>query len=155
MIKYFESNGAPSCPKNKNPAECMLEAISAVNPNPKEKDWAEVWLNSANHTNHVENINQLITARLSQTLENQIANSREFAMPWEAQVCAVVQRTFVSYWRAPQYTIGKFTLHIFTALFNRFTFYKFKHTSIDMQFRFFSIFLILTICPLLIQQTSP
>ena len=67
----------------------------------------------------------------------------------------MVQWTFVSYWRAPQYTIGKFTLLIFTALFNRFTFYKLKHTSIDMQFRFFSIFLTLTICPLLIQQTSP
>ena len=38
-------------------------------------------------------------------------------MPWEAQVCAVVQWTFVSYWRAPQDAISKFALHIFTALF--------------------------------------
>ncbi|PUU74958.1 hypothetical protein B9Z19DRAFT_1103193 [Tuber borchii] len=52
------------------------------NPNRKEKDWAEVWLNSAGHANHVENINQPITARLSQTSENQIDDSREFAMPW-------------------------------------------------------------------------
>jgi len=29
MIKYFESNGAPRCPKDKNPAEYMLEPIGA------------------------------------------------------------------------------------------------------------------------------
>jgi len=155
MIKYFESNGAPRCPRDKNPAEYMLEAIGAGDPNRKDKDWAEVWLNSANHTNRVQEINQQITARLSQTSENQIADSREFAMPWHAQVRAVVKRTFVSYWRTPEYTIGKFALHIFTGLFNSFTFYKLAHTSIDMQSRFFSIFLTLTICPPLIQQLQP
>jgi len=56
-----------------------------------------VWLNSASHANHVENISQLITAPLSQTSENQIDDSGEFAMPRQAQVRAVVQRAFLSY----------------------------------------------------------
>ncbi|KAG0640807.1 ABC drug exporter AtrF [Tuber brumale] len=155
MIKYFESNGAPRCPRDKNPAEYMLEAIGAGDPNRKEKDWAEVWSNSANHTARIEEISQLITTRLSQASENQIVDNREFAMPWHTQVLAVVQRTFVNYWRTPEYTIGKFSLHIFTGLFNSFTFYKLANTSIDMQSRLFSVFLTLTISPPLIQQLQP
>ncbi|RPB00590.1 putative ABC transporter [Choiromyces venosus 120613-1] len=152
MIKYFESNGAPRCPEDKNPAEYMLEAIGAGDPNHKEQDWSEVWTNSSNHAARLSEINDLIATRLSKTSENQATDNREFAMPWHTQTLAVTKRAFTNYWRTPQYTIGKFSLHIFTGLFNSFTFYNLANTSIDMQSRFFSIFMTLTISPPLIQQ---
>jgi ABC-type multidrug transport system permease subunit len=46
-------------------------------------------------------------------------------------------------------------LHIFTGLFNTFTFWKLGHSYIDMQSRLFSVFMTLTICPPLIQQLQP
>lgn len=46
-------------------------------------------------------------------------------------------------------------LHIFTGLFNTFTFWKLGHSYIDMQSRLFSVFMTLTISPPLIQQLQP
>jgi len=97
MIKFFESTGAPHCPKDKNPAEYILDLIGASDPNCKDKDWTKIWSNSANHTSYIDNINQLITARLSQTSENQISNSCEFAMPWQTLVGTKVKWPFVNY----------------------------------------------------------
>jgi ATP-binding cassette subfamily G (WHITE) protein 2 (SNQ2) len=46
-------------------------------------------------------------------------------------------------------------LHIFTGLFNTFTFWMLGDSYIDMQSRLFSVFMTLTICPPLIQQLQP
>lgn len=46
-------------------------------------------------------------------------------------------------------------LQILTGLFNTFTFFKVGHASIDMQSRLFSVFMVLTIAPPLIQQLQP
>ena len=155
MIRYFETHGGPPCPKDKNPAEYMLEAIGAGDPNRRNYDWGEVWDNSEEHEQRSQEITQFIEERRSITGTRQIEDGREFAMPWFTQVTAVVKRTFVSYWRSPEYIIGKFALHIFTGLFNAFTFYKLGNKAIDMQNLLFSIFMTLTICPPLIQQLQP
>jgi ABC-type multidrug transport system permease subunit len=46
-------------------------------------------------------------------------------------------------------------LHIFTGLFNTFTFWHLGNSYIDLQSRLFSIFMTLTISPPLIQQLQP
>jgi ABC-type multidrug transport system permease subunit len=46
-------------------------------------------------------------------------------------------------------------LHIFTGLFNTFTFWHLGNSYIDMQSRLFSVFMTLTISPPLIQQLQP
>ena len=46
MIKYFESNSAHKCSSDMNPAEYMLEAIGAGNPNYKGQDHGDVWVDS-------------------------------------------------------------------------------------------------------------
>ncbi|KAI5778138.1 ABC-2 type transporter-domain-containing protein [Geopyxis carbonaria] len=153
MIQYFQNNGAPTCPKQKNPAEYMLEAVGAGDPNRKEKDWGEVWFNSEEYQRRSQEIEQFINERQDSNGGN--VGDSEFAMPWSTQTIAVIKRTFIAYWRTPEYTIGLFALHIFTGLFNSFTFYKLGNTSIDMQSRLFSIFMTLTISPPLIQQLQP
>lgn len=153
MIRYFEQNGAPPCPRHKNPAEYMLEAIGAGDPTRKEKDWAEVWTASPEHTMRMSEIEGFIWERGQNS--DAMTDSRQFAMPISAQITAVMKRTFVSYWRNPEYFIGMLALHIFTGLFNSFTFYKLGYTAIDMQNRLFSVFMTLTISPPLIQQLQP
>jgi hypothetical protein len=153
MIQYFERNGAPKCPQHKNAAEYMLEAIGAGDPNRKEKDWGQVWRDSAEYSQRMAEIEQFVSER--QNSGDRKVDNRSFAMPWSSQVFAVLKRTFASYWRSPQYVIGLTMLHIFTGLFNAFTFYKLGNTAIDMQSRLFTVFMVLTISPPLIQQLQP
>ena len=155
LIKYFESNGGRKCPPTANPAEYMLEVIGAGDPNYKGKDWGDVWANSEDHTARTKEIQDMIEQRKQVELSKTLKDDREYAMPLSTQTLTVTRRAFVSYWRSPQYVIGKFSLHIITGLFNCFTFYHLGYASIDFQSRLFSVFLTLTICPPLIQQLQP
>jgi ABC-type multidrug transport system permease subunit/ABC-type multidrug transport system ATPase subunit len=155
LIDYFEHNGAKKCPADANPAEYMLEAIGAGNPDYKGKDWGDVWAASPEHHQRTLEIQQMIAEARKKDTGSELIDDREFAMPLSTQISAVVRRSFVSYWRTPDYMIGKFVLHIVTGLFNTFTFFRLGNSVIDFQSRLFSIFLTLTICPPLIQQLQP
>jgi ATP-binding cassette, subfamily G (WHITE), member 2, SNQ2 len=155
LIEYFESNGAKKCPPTANPAEYMLEAIGAGNPDYKGKDWGDVWASSPEHDQRTQEINEMIERRRDVEPSKNLKDDREYAMPLSTQVLTVTRRRFVAYWRTPSYIVGKFMLHIVTGLFNCFTFYKLGFSTIDFQSRLFSIFLTLTICPPLIQQLQP
>ena len=146
LIDYFERNGGKKCAPDSNPAEYMLEVIGAGNPDYKGQDWGDVWANSEEHEERAQEIQQMISDRHGSSHNRQtIDDDREFAMPIGTQVLAVVKRSFIAYWRTPNYIIGKFLLHIITGLFNSFTFYHVGQSSIDMQSRLFSVFMTLTI----------
>jgi ATP-binding cassette subfamily G (WHITE) protein 2 (SNQ2) len=155
LIDYFERNGARKCPARANPAEYMLEAIGAGNPDYKGKDWADVWAQSEEHQDRSKEIEDMIEERQHAEMTKSLKDDREYAMPLSTQTMAVVQRAFVAYWRTPDYIMGKFILHIATGLFNTFTFYHIGFSQIDFQSRLFSIFMTLTISPPLIQQLQP
>ncbi|KAI1139490.1 ABC-2 type transporter [Hypoxylon sp. FL0543] len=155
MINYFQSNGGPKCPPNANPAEWMLEVIGAGNPDYKGQDWGDVWLQSKNYQEQSREMSQMIEKRRDVQHSKNVQDDREYAMPLWTQTTAVVKRSFVAYWRTPNYIMGKMILHIFTGLFNTFTFWRLGYASIDMQSRLFSIFMNLTISPPLIQQLQP
>lgn len=112
LIEYFERNEAKKCPPDANPAEYMLEAIGAGNPDYKGKDWGDVWASSPEHNERTQEIQQMIGEGRSKGLNSKIDDDREFAMPLGSQIYAVVHRSFVSYWRTPDYMVGKFILHI-------------------------------------------
>lgn len=155
LIGYFESNGGPKCPHDANPAEWMLEVIGAGNPDYKGQDWGDVWAQSKQRDAQTREINELVEKRSNVQHSRNVQDDREYAMPLSVQISAVVKRAFVSYWRKPNYIMGKLILHIFTGLFNCFTFYRLGFSTIDMQSRLFSIFMTLTISPPLIQQLQP
>lgn len=131
----------------------MLEAIGAGDPNRKNEDWGNIWKKSPECQQRQEEIEAFIRDR--EGAGPRAVDDRQFAMPITAQMMAVLKRTFTSYWRSPEYTIGLMMLHIFTGLFNSFSFYKLGFTNLDMQGRLFSIFMTLTIAPPLIQQLQP
>lgn len=155
LIHYFESHGASKCPPNANPAEYMLEAIGAGDPNYHGQDWGDVWAQSKQHGERSQEIEDMIAQRQHVEPSQSLKDDREYAAPLSAQTLAVVKRSFISYWRTPNYVIGKFMLHILTGLFNCFTFWRLDYASIDYQSRLFSIFMTLTISPPLIQQLQP
>ncbi|KYK56269.1 ABC transporter [Drechmeria coniospora] len=155
LIQYFRSHGAHSCPPDVNPAEYMLEAIGAGDPNYKGKDWGDVWAASEEHEARAREIDDLISKRRQVEPSRQMQDDREYAASMSTQLSIVVRRAFVAYWRTPGYIIGKFMLHILTGLFNCFTFWRLGYSVIDYQNRLFSIFMTLTISPPLIQQLQP
>lgn len=112
MINYFERNGAKQCSPNVNPAEYMLEAIGAGNPDYHGQDWGDVWASSPEHRERTQEIQEMISEGRNKELSSSVDDNREFAMPLGTQISAVVHRAFVSYWRSPEYMIGKFVLHI-------------------------------------------
>ena len=115
LIDYFERNGADQCEPSANPAEYMLECIGAGDPNYNGKDWGDVWASSPEHEERGQEIQQMIADRRHASVSAGTDDNREFAMPIGTQVSAVVKRSFVSYWRTPDYMIGKFILHIFVS----------------------------------------
>lgn len=155
LIHYFESNGASKCPPHVNPAEYMLDAIGAGNPDYKGQDWGDTWANSAEHEARAREIADMVEKRRNVEPSASLRDDREYATSLGVQTWIVTKRAFVAYWRSPNYIVGKFMLHILTGLFNCFTFWKLGYTSIDYQSRLFSVFMTLTISPPLIQQLQP
>ncbi|KAH6685828.1 brefeldin A resistance protein [Plectosphaerella plurivora] len=155
LIGYLESNGASECPPDANPAEYMLEAIGAGDPNYNGQDWGDVWADSDARRRRTSEIEEMVASRREVEPTASLKDDREYAAPLATQTWHVVRRSFVAYWRTPSYIIGKFMLHIMTGLFNNFTFWKLGYSQVDYQSRLFSIFMTLTISPPLIQQLQP
>ncbi|KAF4980544.1 hypothetical protein FZEAL_3479 [Fusarium zealandicum] len=155
LIEYFESNGGDKCPPDANPAEYMLETIGAGDPDYGGQDWGDVWAHSSERYLRSREIDDMIEQRRNVEPSRSLKDDREYAMPLSTQTWAVVRRSFIAYWRSPNYIVGSFMLHIATGLFNCFTFYKAGFAAVDYQNRVFSIFMTLTISPPLIQQLQP
>jgi len=156
LLDYFESNGAKKCPPKANPAEYMLDAIGAGNPDYKGQDWGDVWQKSPQNEKLTKEIEEIIRSRKEGAKTgDKTRDDREYAMPFTTQLSTVIHRSFVAMWRDKPYVLGMFMLHIFTGLFNTFTFWHLGNSQIDMQSRLFSVFMTLTIAPPLIQQLQP
>jgi ATP-binding cassette, subfamily G (WHITE), member 2, SNQ2 len=155
LLKYLESNGAKKCPPHANPAEYMLDAIGAGDPNYKGQDWGDVWARSSENKAIANDIQKLTSERRESSSGKETRDQRKYAMPLSSQIYVVVYRSFTAMWRNLPYVIGIMVLHIFTGLFNTFTFWHLGTSQIDMQSRIFSIFMTLTISPPLIQQLQP
>ncbi|KAG5981708.1 hypothetical protein E4U55_002633 [Claviceps digitariae] len=155
LIDYLEGHGASKCPADANPAEYMLNAIGAGDPNYHGPDWGDVWAQSKEHDQRSREIDDMIEKRKNMEPSKSLKDDREYATSLSFQTTTVVKRSFVSYWRTPQYIVGKFMLHILTGLFNCFTFWRLGYSQTDFQSRLFSVFMTLTISPPLIQQLQP
>jgi ATP-binding cassette subfamily G (WHITE) protein 2 (SNQ2) len=155
LLDYLESNGSKKCPPKENPAEFMLEAIGAGNPDYKGQDWGVTWAKSHENSAVGKEIQDMISSRRTNSNKSEINDNREYAMPLTTQITTVLHRSFTALWRSPEYVVGMFMLHIFTGLFNTFTFWHLGNSSIDAQSRLFSVFMTLTISPPLIQQLQP
>jgi ATP-binding cassette subfamily G (WHITE) protein 2 (SNQ2) len=153
LINYLERNGAPACPSNANPAEYMLDAIGAGNPNQKGSDWADIWSRSPENARLTREIEDVV--RISGASRPRVEDAAEYAMPIQVQISTVVHRSFSSMWRSRDYVTGILVLHIFVGLFSTFSFWMLGHSQIDMQSRLFTVFMTLIIAPPLMQQLQP
>lgn len=159
LTKYFESNGAPKCPDNANPAEWMLEVIGAAPGSHTDVDWFQVWRNSPEYQAVQEHLDYLKNVRPHETQPRTTPDDkesyREFAAPFPVQMLEVTRRVFQQYWRTPSYIYSKTALCLFSSLFIGFIFYNAPLTQQGLQNQMFSIFMLFTIFGQLVQQIMP
>ncbi len=139
MIHYFESHKSVSkIPKSANPAEWMLDCIDE---HKQKQDWGQLWRESEGRKDQSRELEENIKERSNADATYNVQD-KEYASTLMTQTTLVVKRAFVASWRNPEYLIGKFMLHIVTGLFNTFTFYKQENSTIGLQNKLFSVFLV-------------
>lgn len=95
----------------------MLEVIGAGDPSYRGQDWGDVWAASSDYTARADEIKRMIEQRKGSGQRPQLDES-EYAMPLWTQILATGKRSFVAYWRTPQYAAVSHTFFSFL-LFGR------------------------------------
>ncbi|KAI8334802.1 ABC-2 type transporter-domain-containing protein [Chlamydoabsidia padenii] len=136
MIDYFESNGGKKCSSDANPAEYILEVVGAGTAGKVTKDWADVWASSKEAKQLEQELEQI-----HQTVDlNPTRKSSTYATSLWTQFVLVYKRMALSYWRSPEYNVGRFLNIVTTALLTGFTYWKLGHSTSDLQNRLFALF---------------
>ncbi|KAF4872164.1 Protein SNQ2 [Colletotrichum siamense] len=148
---YFGRYGAP-CPEEANPAEHMIDVVSGHLS--KGKDWNEVWLSSPEHEAVVKELDHMIQDAASKP-PGTVDDGHEFALSLWDQTKIVTHRMNVSLYRNIDYVNNKFALHIFSALFNGFSFWMIGDSVGDLQMRLFTIFNFIFVAPGVLAQVQP
>ncbi|KAI1628311.1 ABC-2 type transporter-domain-containing protein [Exophiala viscosa] len=148
---YFERNGAP-CPPGANPADHMIDVVSGSLSH--GKDWNKVWLESSEYTAMMLELDHIIDDAASKP-PGTVDDGHEFALSIWEQTKLVTHRMNVSLYRNTNYTTNKFALHIGSALFNGFTFWKIGHSVAGLQLTLFVQFNFVFVAPGVIAQLQP
>ncbi|KIR36661.1 ABC transporter [Cryptococcus deuterogattii MMRL2647] len=150
LTNYFEKQGV-TIPKDVNPAEGMIDIVSGSLSN--ERDWAQVWVESDECKERLRELEELNEAGMNvTTLED---DEYEFASTNMTQLKLVTKRASIQLWRDTEYVMNKVALHVMSALFNGFSFWKIGDAYEDIQNRMFTIFLFVFVAPGVIAQTQP
>ncbi|KAG9022286.1 hypothetical protein FRB95_000435 [Tulasnella sp. JGI-2019a] len=152
MYKYFAREGA-KCPKDVNPAEFMIDVVSGDLSN--GKDWADIWEASDNNQQVTEELDRMKAECKSAPAEVNADDDEEFASTTVTQLRLVLKRASIQLWRDVDYVKSKLLLHIFSALFNGFSFWKIGNSYADLQNRLFTVFTFIFVAPGVIAQVQP
>jgi len=85
----------------------MLDAIGAGATAKTNQDWAKLWRESEECKRLTEEIQKICNERRNVEESKFMKDQREYAMPLTTQIVAITKRTFTSYWRDPNYLLGK------------------------------------------------
>ncbi|CAB4255590.1 similar to Saccharomyces cerevisiae YDR011W SNQ2 Plasma membrane ATP-binding cassette (ABC) transporter [Maudiozyma barnettii] len=140
LLKYFEKNGARTCTSDENPAEYILEMVGAGATEVAEQDWHQIWLNSAEHTEAQDSIDQMITDLTAQHThtENGVKPTK-YATSYMYQFKYVYLRTALTFWRSTSYIVSKLMLMTVAGLYIGFTFFDPGNSRIGMQNTMFAV----------------
>ncbi|KAL2867650.1 putative ABC multidrug transporter [Aspergillus lucknowensis] len=149
--EYFARHGAP-CPPNANPAEHMIDVVSGSLS--QGRDWHEVWKASPEHTTALQELDRIVSDAASKP-PGTVDDGNEFAMPLWQQTMIVTKRTCVAVYRNTDYVNNKLALHIGSALFNGFSFWKMGESVGELQLKLFALFNFIFVAPGAIAQLQP
>jgi ATP-binding cassette, subfamily G (WHITE), member 2, SNQ2 len=134
LVRYLGDHGA-QCPPSVNPAEYMLDAIGAGSQKRVgDRDWADIYLESELFQENKRTINELKEQSLREFPEEDQARA-QYATPFLYQLKVVGKRTFLSFWRMPDYGFTRLFSHMIIALFTGLTFLKLGNSASELQYR--------------------
>lgn len=152
LRKYLKRNGAP-CPEGANIAEHMISVVSEQTS--QEKDWGAIWLASPECEAVAKELDRITADSAMRPPESIADDGQEFATPLWEQIRLVTNRMKLSNFRNVEYINNKVMVHIITALFNGFSFWKIGDSVADLQLRVFTIFNFIFVAPGVINQLQP
>lgn len=148
---YFGRYGAP-CPKDANPAEHMIDVVSGHLS--QGKDWNKVWLESPEHDSVAKELDHIIDDAAAKP-PGTVDDGHEFATSMWEQTKLVTHRMNIALYRNTDYVNNKAALHISSALFNGFTFWKIGNSVGELQLKLFTIFNFIFVAPGVMAQLQP
>ena len=151
LKKYFAAHGAP-CPHGANPAEHMIDVVSGSLA--QDKDWNKIWLESDQCAQVSKELDYIIEDAASKAPGTK-DDGFEFGTSMWTQTKLVTQRMNLSLYRNTDYVNNKLALHIFSALFVGFSFWKVGNGVQDLQLCLFAIFNFIFVAPGVIAQLQP
>ncbi|KAF9930336.1 hypothetical protein FBU30_000609 [Linnemannia zychae] len=152
LINYFEKNGAPKCAQDANPAEYILDVVNARH---SDLEWPEIWKNSPERTQLIEEIHRTRAELSSAPDDHDPASELEYAATNKTQFKYVFERMVRTFYRLPGYNLGRLGMLTIFGLLNGFTFFRLGSSLVDLQSRVFVVFQILVMCPLLANTVQP
>lgn len=156
LRSYLESHGAVAKPTD-NIAEFMLEAIGAGSaPRVGNRDWADIWDDSAEFNEVKETIIRLKRERqdVGGGANKSSDLEKEYASPFTHQMKTVCTRMFRSYWRSPNYLFTRIFSHVAVALITGLMYLNLDNSRSSLQNRVFVIFQVTVLPALIITQVE-
>ncbi|KAL2695855.1 hypothetical protein AAEP93_003155 [Penicillium crustosum] len=150
-IQYFRPRSRP-CSPEENPAEYFLAVIGAGSRNDAHMDWAGLWRNSQLTKEQEKTEQSLIPAA---GYAPQLEQQSMYSVPFHVQLWVVVQRTWLYYWREPDYVTSKLWMSVGNSLLNSLTYLQSPNTERGAYNRVFSAFMSLIVGPPLGLQVQP
>lgn len=93
VVRYFERNGAKSCPDDANPAEWIMEMIGCTPGSKNEIDWSEVWRRSPEYALVHKELDEMERSPVSPVGRMGVGQDyREFAAPFTVQLWECLKR---------------------------------------------------------------
>ncbi|KAF2135661.1 uncharacterized protein K452DRAFT_322935 [Aplosporella prunicola CBS 121167] len=151
-LSYFSRSAAP-CGQDENPAEYFLHVVGAGSRNLAKEDWASLWQASAERAAREKQLDGLVKAQNSE--KSPLHAEGTHAVSLLVQLDTTMRRTWLYYWRDPDYFVSKLWMNIGNALLNGLTFLNSGNNQRGAYNRVFSAFMSLIVGPPLGLQAEP
>ena len=152
-IKYLSTYSRP-CREHENPAEYFLDVVGAGSRSTVTDDWADIWLRSEAREAGRPNLENM-TSTSSSEQRSPSKHGKTYATPFYVQLSVILERTWLYYWREPDYGTSKLLLNVGNALFNSMSYLQSGPNQRGAYNRVFSAFMALIVGPPLGLQVEP
>lgn len=155
LISYFESHGAPKCPRSANPAEWMLQIIGAAPGSFANQDYHRIWLSSSEYRKVQRELTEMENELGNKPRIEDADRNKTYACSIFTQYFIVCRRIFEQYWRTPSYIYAKLGIAVIASLYNGFTFFRSNNSLQGLQNQMLSVFQMFLIMTTMVQQYLP
>ncbi|PLB53350.1 ABC transporter [Aspergillus steynii IBT 23096] len=147
-VDYFDKFARP-CAQDENPAEYFLDVIGAGARKEVDLDWIGLWQQSDLYQQRRQKQEKPASPSTPES------SSSIYAAPFHVQLRVVLRRTWLYYWREPDYVTSKLWLNVGNALLNAMSYLNSPTSQRGAYNRVFSSFMSLIVGPPLGLQVQP